>query len=99
MKDSRVLLLFFLLVLPLVVRPLWPILAFGYYNYRHSLYVWMRGIFQDGSRFVNFQTFISLLYFRRPYTIQEYLLARVIFGEFVCKKQLADFILAEFLQF
>ena len=33
------------------------------------------------------------------YTVQEYLLARVIFGEFVCKKQLADFILAEFLQF
>ena len=33
------------------------------------------------------------------HTVQEYLLARVIFGEFVCKKQLADFILAEFLQF
>ena len=32
-------------------------------------------------------------------TVQEYLLARVIFGEFVFKKQLADFILAEFLQF
>ena len=32
-------------------------------------------------------------------TVQEYLLARVIFGEFVCKKQLVDFILAEFLQF
>ena len=27
-------------------------------------------------------------------TVQEYLLARVIFGKFVCKKQLADFILA-----
>ena len=27
-------------------------------------------------------------------TVQEYLLARVIFGEFVCKKQLVDFILA-----
>ena len=27
-------------------------------------------------------------------TIQDDLLARVIFGEFVCKKQLADFILA-----
>ena len=26
-------------------------------------------------------------------TVQEYLLARVILGEFVCKKQLADFIL------
>ena len=33
------------------------------------------------------------------HTVQEYLLAGVIFGEFVCKKQLADFILAEFLQF
>ena len=32
-------------------------------------------------------------------TVQGYLLARVIFGEFVCKKQLADFILVEFLQF
>ena len=32
-------------------------------------------------------------------TVQEYLLARVIFDEFVCKKRLADFILAEFLQF
>ena len=32
-------------------------------------------------------------------TVQEYLLAKVMFGEFVCKKQLADFILAEFLQF
>ena len=28
------------------------------------------------------------------HTVQEYLLARVIFGEFVCEKQLADFILA-----
>ena len=28
------------------------------------------------------------------HTVQEYLFARVIFGEFVCKKQLADFILA-----
>ena len=27
-------------------------------------------------------------------TVQEYLLARVIFGEFVYEKQLADFILA-----
>ena len=27
-------------------------------------------------------------------TVQEYLLARVIFGEFVCEKQLVDFILA-----
>ena len=38
-------------------------------------------------------------YVRVKITVQEYLLARVIFGEFVCKKQLADFILAEFLQF
>ena len=32
----------------------------------------------------------------KAYTVQEYLhvLARVIFGEFVCEKQLADFILA-----
>ena len=36
---------------------------------------------------------------KQLYTVQEYLLVRVIFGEFVCKKQLADFILAEFLQF
>ena len=34
------------------------------------------------------------VHYSRSVTIPEYLLARVIFGEFVCEKQLADFILA-----
>ena len=38
---------------------------------------------------------IEILFFEEQnITVQDDLLARVIFGKFVCKKQLADFILA-----
>ena len=63
---------------------------------RGQKYIIGAAILKGGNPIVDtsVSTIIARVDDNRVNTVQEYLLARIIFGEYVCEKQWADFIMA-----